>query len=693
MSLPVPSEQTNLTHPKYRADIDGLRAIAVLFVVGFHAFPDWLRGGFVGVDIFFVISGYLISSIIISNLSKNSFSFSEFYIRRINRIFPALIIILIVFYALCWFALIANEYKQLGKHIAGAAGFVSNFVLWNENGYFNNAADTKPLLHLWTLGIEEQFYLIWPLFLWFAWKLRFNLLAIVIIVAGISFYLNIRNVHSDTVATFYSPQTRFWELMIGSILAYFTSRNLRPSHLATQIFSSKSEKYGAKNTAQTIDTLVGNMQAFLGGFLIVIALLLVTEEKAYPGWWALLPTVGTCFIIAAGQHAWLNRKLLSPRIVVWFGLISYPLYLWHWPLLSLARILDSGTPSVGIRIAIVGVSTMLAWLTYMLIEKPIRYGTYRSFSAVALVGLMAVVGYVGYKTYKDEGLTFRTVTKINDSLKSGNIAWPIGILVNDCGLSVENKPLFEFCASDSRQTPQFAIIGDSKAVPLFKGLFLTSSQNGRWLLIGGAKWLRGTIYSPAVISKNEIYSAHQPVTKIAVDAILKNRNIKKVVLMVATRNLFNLKEGDLIRDLPGSKNYDAALEGLINTINPLVKAGKEVIIVIDNPTLANPQDCMRRITSIDFVNDFLPKSNPSCELKISRHLELSEQYRKLLAQVASIYSGSVKIFDTTKYMCDTEQGVCLPYRNGRSLYRETDHISDYAAVLIGKDLNNYLQRY
>lgn len=155
----------HLSHPKYRPDIDGLRAIAILSVVVFHAFPSWIKGGFIGVDVFFVISGFLISTIIFENLDKGTFSLTEFYARRIKRIFPALILVLVACFAFGWFALLADEYQQLGKHIAGGAAFISNFVLWDESGYFDNAADTKPLLHLWSLGVEEQFYIIWPL-LW-----------------------------------------------------------------------------------------------------------------------------------------------------------------------------------------------------------------------------------------------------------------------------------------------------------------------------------------------------------------------------------------------------------------------------------------------------------------------------------------------------------------------------------------------
>src|SRR5215831_15751110 len=157
MSLP------HLSHPKYRRDIDGLRAVAVLSVVAFHVFPNWMVGGFIGVDIFFVISGYLISTIIFENLDKDTFSFAQFYERRVKRIFPALILVLVSCFAFGWFILLPDEYKQLGKHTAGGTAFVANFVLWNESGYFDNAAETKPLLHLWSLGVEEQFYIVWPL--------------------------------------------------------------------------------------------------------------------------------------------------------------------------------------------------------------------------------------------------------------------------------------------------------------------------------------------------------------------------------------------------------------------------------------------------------------------------------------------------------------------------------------------------
>ena len=199
-------------------EIDGLRAVAVLLVIAFHAFPDVITGGFIGVDIFFVISGYLISTIIFTGLEQGSFRFADFYARRIRRIFPALLIVMTASFAFGWFSLFADELGQLCKHMGAAAGFALNFVLKRESGYFDNDADTKPFLHLWSLSIEEQFYVFWPLLLYMAWKRRWNFLNITALIAVASFALNIwYTVKQQGVVDFYSPFSRFWELMVRCI--------------------------------------------------------------------------------------------------------------------------------------------------------------------------------------------------------------------------------------------------------------------------------------------------------------------------------------------------------------------------------------------------------------------------------------------------------------------------------------------
>lgn len=460
----------HLTHPKYRADIDGLRAIAVLSVVGFHAFPFWVKGGFIGVDIFFVISGFLISTIIFDNLERNSFSFVEFYSRRIKRIFPALLLVLIASFAFGWFALLADEYKQLGKHLAAGAGFVSNFVFWNESGYFDNAAETKPLLHLWTLGIEEQFYIIWPLLLWAAWKRKFHLLTVTIVIAVVSFVLNVKGIRTDIVATFYSPQTRFWELLTGSILAY---TKLYKQNILAKYKQKLDMWLGAviyAHTPEANGNTLRNVHSFSGAALIGSGVLIITKERHFPGTWALLPTLGAALIISAGGQAWLNRKILSNRVLVWFGLISFPLYLWHWPLLSFARIVESETPTCEIRIAAFFVSILLAWLTYILVEKPIRFGKHTHAKTIALLVLMVVVGYVGYNTYKRDGFGFR-FPKIIQELTQYKYDYKNNYREGSCFLTPEQDyTAFNSCETPTEKDKKTILLwGDSNAAHLYPG--------------------------------------------------------------------------------------------------------------------------------------------------------------------------------------------------------------------------------
>ena len=197
-------------HPKYRPDIDGLRAIAVGSVLVYHAFPKALMGGFVGVDIFFVISGFLITTIILQSLAAGDFTYRDFYERRIRRIFPALIVVLLATLLAGWYLLLSDEFAELGKQTVGGTAFVANLVFWGEAGYFDTAAETKPLLHLWSLGIEEQFYIFWPLLLGFAWRKRWPIVRMVLAVAAVSFVVNVATVHPLPAASFYSPASRFW---------------------------------------------------------------------------------------------------------------------------------------------------------------------------------------------------------------------------------------------------------------------------------------------------------------------------------------------------------------------------------------------------------------------------------------------------------------------------------------------------
>lgn len=409
------NNQTQSLHPEYRPDIDGLRAVAVLAVVIFHAFPSSLKGGFIGVDIFFVISGFLISTIIYKGLQTGTFSFADFYSRRIRRIFPALLVVISSTFAFGFFILSADEFSRLGKLVAAGIGFVANLVLWSEAGYFDAETATKPLLHLWSLGIEEQFYVVWPLLLLFAWKRKFKLLAVISIALALSFISNILGIRNDPVATFYSPLTRMWELLFGGLLAWvmvfrkesFTCFNSKMNaYLSSMNFINKTR----------YERLFPNLLSTTGIILFLIGFLEISEESYFPGFWALMPTFGTVLIIMAGTEAWINKKILSNKVAVWFGLISYPLYLWHWPLLSYGRIFYDKTPPSGFRWIAILLSILLAWLTVKYIEKPLRYSKKKTRSKVIYLSsfamfmvfmglLVSKIDFSESKVFKDYSIT------------------------------------------------------------------------------------------------------------------------------------------------------------------------------------------------------------------------------------------------------------------------------------------------
>jgi peptidoglycan/LPS O-acetylase OafA/YrhL len=379
----------------YRADIDGLRAVAVGTVLVYHAFPAVLPGGFVGVDVFFAISGYLISGIILDALRGDRFSLANFYGRRIRRIFPALTIVLAAVLAFGWFVLYADDYARLGRHAAAGAAFLSNFELWNETSYFDLAAGLKPLLHLWSLGIEEQFYLVWPVLLIVAARWRRGPIAATIAIGLASFAIAIWTVRTDRTAAFYAPWTRFWELLAGATLACATidaAGRTWLTHLQSTVVAR-------------------SVLAAAGLLMIATAVMLLDAGRMFPGYWAMLPVFGTCFLIAAGPDAWVNRAVLSMRVLVWIGLISYPLYLWHWPLLSFATIVSGRLPVAAIRGALLGASVVLSWITYQVIERPVRFRLRARVALPALAAAMAVLYAAGITVNAHGGFVDRPLNR------------------------------------------------------------------------------------------------------------------------------------------------------------------------------------------------------------------------------------------------------------------------------------------
>ncbi len=369
----------------YRADVDGLRAIAVVAVVVYHAFPGALRAGFTGVDVFFVISGYLISSLIWRGLADGSFSLLTFYGRRVLRLFPALLVVLAACLVAGWWLLAPGGYERLGRDTAAAAVYLSNFVFWRESGYFAPAAAARPLTHLWSLAVEEQFYVLYPWLLIATFRRRRATVVLLLALLVMSFAVSVAILRVDPAQAFYLLPSRFWELLAGGLLAYTQFKATWP---------------GSPRFANVVS---------LGGLVLLpLAFLGPRGGGNFPGWWALAPVAAAILLVGGGPQAALNRLVLARRPLVFVGRISYPLYLWHFPLLSFARA-RYGTLSSGAVLAVVALSFVLAYLTFRLVEVPLRFHVRRvSWRPVpVLIVLMLALGSGGLVVDESGGAPVR----------------------------------------------------------------------------------------------------------------------------------------------------------------------------------------------------------------------------------------------------------------------------------------------
>jgi peptidoglycan/LPS O-acetylase OafA/YrhL len=612
-------------HLAYRADIDGLRAVAVLMVVIYHAFPHVLPGGFIGVDVFFIISGYLISTILFQGIDAGTFSITDFYSRRIRRIFPALSVVLIATGVFGWFSLRADEFQQLGQHIAAGAGFVSNIVLWGESGYFDNAAETKPLLHLWSLGIEEQFYFFFPIALWLAWRRRLNLLVVTTVIAVLSFGWNLYQYNTDTTALFYSPFTRFWELMIGSVLAYVALSTKKTSVLPT--------------TATAV-----NLRSLAGVALLIVGVVTAGRAYAFPGAWALFPTFGAALLISAGPSAFLNRHVLSNRFMVSVGLISYPLYLWHWPLLSYARIIEGRTPTANVRALCVVAAFVLAFLTFRFIERPLRFHVRQKSVAWLLASAVFLVGIAGYGVWAKDEFEGRSV-----DLREVKFDGDIGHV--DFHAYVENR--FFPCTpesvrdqaekwedivrcSQSREDKPIdtVLLGDSHAEHLFIGIAESLPEK-----------------NVAFYIRNGMSVRSNPGFNAIFEAIDANPNIKHVIIA----SLWSLRQ--------------VPVADMIDTIRSLQGSGKKVFITDDTP---------------DFSFDpALCKFKGECTENASSFMDRYNTYQEALRDVVDSTIG-VELVRTSEYLCDS--AVCKMGDNGKLYYRDPNHLSIPGSQFIGGEM-------
>ncbi len=459
---------------QYRPDIDGLRALAVLCVIGFHAFPRVVSGGFIGVDIFFVISGFLISTILYAGFASATGSgmsvIATFYGRRIRRIFPSLIVVLSACYVFGFFTLVPGAFTQLSLHVSASAAFCLNILLSANTGYFNGASANMPLLHIWSLGVEEQFYLIWPVAIWIAVRLRVGLLKTAVFVAAYSFFLNEYKLRSSIAGDFFLPQMRFWELSIGSITAALYPNVQRILGSLANRREGQPCAEGSSGAGGAGGALLANLCAVVGAILIGLGLIFITTTSDVPDKKCLLPTLGTALVIFAGRNAWINRRILSFGPFVGIGLISYPLYLWHWPLLSFSGIFFGESDSPLIKWAAITVSALLAYLTYLIVERPSRNGRRESLKTAILLAGMALVGITGFVTFRSNGFPNRFPPIIreltNFSYDYGKY-WREGEYFLD---SDQNETSFGDDSGEAKNgRPSIYLWGDSHAAALYPG--------------------------------------------------------------------------------------------------------------------------------------------------------------------------------------------------------------------------------
>ncbi len=612
-----------------------MRGIAILGVLWYHAYPGALIG-FIGVDIFFVISGFLISSIIFSNLEKNTFSFSEFYIRRIRRILPALITVMLASLIFGWFALTAEEYQSLGQHIAGGAVFVSNFLLWSESGYFDDAAATKPMLHLWSLAIEEQFYIFWPLLMIIVWRNHKNFLKAVAIIGILSFAFSIYQVAHDPSGSFYSPFSRFWELMAGSVIAYMALH--KPEFIRC----------------------FPNLQSTVGFLLLLAGFIFIDRGQTFPGWWVLLPVLGTSLIISAGHTAWINRYLLSNRFLLWVGLISYPLYLWHWVLLSFLKILKSDILTVKLSALAVAISFILAWLTYKLIEHPCRFGKHKLSTSVILLSFLAALGIAGHTIYQHQGLQSRQSAPSLHEANHGDIGHAaffrqLQTYYPCLPAELQKTAMKHGCLQSRKDTgPDIAIIGDSHAQHVYLGLAKSLPATNILLFMQDG--------FPELDSKH----FHD-----VMQTVIHTESITKVVLAAYWK--FRIRPTQL----------EQFKQSFGETVKALTAANKAVYIIEDLPHFSfRPAKCKyagRLGLGLGPVN--------KCSESSAYFYREKKKFTQLLKKAVGD-NRMVKFIDISRLFCDTEQ--CHMAKNGELFYRDTNHLNINGSIYAGKAISRLL---
>ena len=700
---------------KYRPDIDGLRAIAVISVVLFHAFPDSVfKSGFVGVDVFFVISGFLISTIIFRGMNERMsgrgegkpFSFIDFYSRRVRRIFPSLIFCLLTFLVLGWFVLLPDEYSLFGKHTLGASAYVSNLLLWSEAGdYFQTASQTKPLLHLWSLGIEEQFYLIWPLVLFIAYKLNFNIFTLALMGAIASFGFELHSVKGNPTAAFYSPLLRFWELMAGSLLAWL---KLYKGEMFTNIANKSGPYLSAvlQRDSSKSDSvrLCGNILSVVGLALILTAVFAL-DSKDFPGYKALLPVMGAVLMIAAGKDAFLNRYVLSNRVMVWFGLISYPLYIWHWPFLSFAWIVGGEMPQLKVRIGCVVLAVIMSAVTYYFVEPRLRWGRYGGYKAAGLLSVMVIVGVTGFSIMHHYGYPERVM--VESEKTNPRLQYVDQVLKKATGgtpyLDTGPGPALWYMREKEEGKNTIAVLGDSHANSLLPGLLTYESEDDGIVHFANpcAIPLMGVRAGYSEKNRSPAHKQNYLFIEKGFKYVLSHPEIKKVILTdfigcFQFWGISNIEPKSRIEGNDMSSPQEILSDGLSRTFKALSDAGKEVVFVLDVPSFSTDGYDMSRVNACRAKLEFaqLPKLPLRAAFTYKDDVDIEEvcsmpeaengtaeghAILEKLVRAESRQYPNMHVVDLSKVFC--RNGTCSMIKDGKLLFGDSHHLSKPGALV------------
>ncbi|MFM7134316.1 MAG: acyltransferase family protein, partial [Planctomycetota bacterium] len=608
----------------YRAEIDGLRAVAVVAVVLFHLGFRWIPGGFVGVDVFFVISGYLITGIIRRDLAAGSFSLAGFYERRIRRIFPALAAVLVLSLAAGHRVLLPLEFRELGAHAAASVAFAENFLLFGESGYFAPAAERMPLLHLWSLAIEEQFYLAYPLLVLVAHRLGAPLRTTLALLAAASLASCLIAIRTDSSAAFYLPRNRAWELLAGGLLAT-TSLGQRPL----------ARRWSAECASIT------------GIAILAFAAISLNARTPYPGWHALLPVGATALLLAAGGTAWLNRRILSNRALVAIGLVSYPLYLFHWPVLSYLHLSDGATFGYlpGRILVALAVAALAAAVTFIALEKPIRRREGRAVVASLCLG-MAAIGAFGAAVARGlvpNGVESECVKQVLAAIEDRPRASLPATVRPDRGT-------WTLGGSGARTL----VYGDSmveQCLPRFVRLLENAAPEGRGAIViadGGAIPIPG-VRNPG--TRTDLAALEQRFRR----AIEEDPSIDRVVISGGWLGYFSAWTKCTIDgvSLAEEAGRDAALASFEELLASLLARGKRVTVVLAYPGWPS-------LDPVSFLDRGLggvacvappPVTVAEMEARIPGFVEIQQRLRELCARLG------VEAIDPLEFLAP--DGVCV----------------------------------